>query len=64
MRNKRMKTSETLSYLKTNRSIEIDRVIVKHEIQNNNFYNINNKSFINYFCVRKIRDIILILLNI
>ena len=62
MRNKRLVQIETLSHLKIDKSIEIDRIIIKHDIQNNNFYNINNKSFINYFCVRKIKGIILILL--
>ena len=57
-----MKRNETLRNLKINKSIGIERVFVNHDIINNNFYNINNKSFINYFCVRKIKGIILILL--
>ena len=62
MRNNRLNKIDTLSHLKINKSLETSRIIVNYNIENNNFYNMNNKSFINYFCVKKIRDIILFVL--
>ena len=35
---------------------DINKIIINHDL-NNDFYNINNKSYINYFCINKLRMI-------
>ena len=49
--------NQTLSRLKINQSTDINRIILRHELDNTS-NNINN--YQNFFCIRKIRDIILI----
>ena len=49
--------NQTLSRLKINQSTDINRIILRHELDNTS-NNINN--YQNFFCIRKVRDIILI----
>ena len=50
--------NETLKIYNSNINLELSKIILKHE-NKNNLYNAHNKSFINYFCIRKIRKIVL-----
>ena len=49
--------NQTLSRLKINQSTDINRIILRHELDNTS----NNINYYqNFFCIRKVRDIILI----
>ena len=38
--------------------LDINKIIKNHDL-NNDFYNVNNKSCIKYFCVKKLRVILI-----